>query len=94
MASYLARVELFGADADNYESLYEGMSALGFSKTITFPDGGVNNLPTGTYVGTFIDDVSVVRERIKVIANPLSNKPAAIFVCDYNNWAAYLYPNV
>ncbi|BEK74077.1 MULTISPECIES: hypothetical protein [Enterobacter cloacae complex] len=93
MADYLARVELFGANSEHYETLHESMKGLGFDKTIVYSDGTVKNLPTGTYVGTLNNEVGVVRDNIRRVADPLSTKEAAVFVCDFVNWASFLYSN-
>lgn len=93
MADYIARVELFDADSDKYESLYEGMKAIGFVKTIQASGSQVRMLPTGTYAGVIQLKVADVRDLIKRVADPLSSKPAAIFVCNFTDWASYLYPD-
>ena len=93
MSDYLARVELFGAGPEDYESLHESMKSLGFNKTILYSDGKINALPSGTYVGTSGDAVGVIRDKIRRVADPLSTKEAAVFVCDFTNWASYLYPD-
>lgn len=91
MADYLVRVELFDADSDEYEKLYEGMKSLGFKKTIQANGSPLRMLPTGTYVGTSQSAVADVRDWIRKVADPLSSKAAAIFVCEFTNWASYLY---
>ena len=91
MTDYFVRIELFDAEGDEYEKLYEAMEGLGFKKTIQAPGGPLRALPTGTYVGQSQSEVAEVRDWIRKVANPLSSKDAAIFVCAFSNWASYLY---
>ncbi|MBP1035850.1 hypothetical protein J8631_09790 [Serratia fonticola] len=92
MADYAARVEIFNASADDYESLHEGMKAIGFSKEIIGDSGKISALPDGMYVGSRSENEYDVREMIKRIADPLSSKSAAIFVCSFVEWSGWLYP--
>lgn len=92
MADYLVRVELFGAEGDEYERLYEGMMSLGLTKTIQSLGQPIKKLPTGTYVGIIQLSAAEVRDSVSRIANPLSKGDAAIFVCEFTNWASFLYP--
>lgn len=91
MADFLVRVELFDADSEQYDSLYEGMELLGFSKKMPASDGTQRNLPTGTYVGAKNSDAASVRDSVRRVADPLSSKAAAVFVCEFTGWASYLY---
>ncbi|WP_275553679.1 type V toxin-antitoxin system endoribonuclease antitoxin GhoS [Mixta sp. Marseille-Q2659] len=91
MADYLVRVELFGAGGDEYQALHEAMSRLGFSRTMVFDQGEVMALPIGTYIGSSSHSTSTVRDLVKQVANPQSTKQAAIFVCRYDDWSAFLY---
>ncbi|QZN94141.1 DUF2622 domain-containing protein [Symbiopectobacterium purcellii] len=91
MTDYAVRVELFDADSDKYEKLYEGMSKIGFRKTIQAVGGPVRMLPTGTYVGSSQSGIADVRVAVSRIADPISSKAAAVFVCELTNWASYLY---
>ena len=95
MAQYLVRVELFGASSDDYERLHANMDAMGIEREVSFSDGSKRQMPSGTYFGPSSLDVSSVRDRIKVFANPLSpQKDAAIFLCQVKDdeWSAFLYP--
>ena len=92
MANYFVRVELFGADAADYEKLHEGMSNSGFEKTITFTDGKVMDLPTACYVGVSNSSSSSIRDVVKVISKPLTTRDASIIVLRYDDWSAFLYP--
>jgi len=90
MANFIVRVELYGADAERYDALYEKMSALGLSKEIR-DNGTTYDLPTGTYCGTFNASAEDVQSAVKSVADPLSTKAASIFVCSFNDWSAFLY---
>jgi hypothetical protein len=47
--NYLIRVELHGANADDYGKLHNAMAQRGFSRTIRGDDGVVYDLPTAEY---------------------------------------------
>lgn len=49
MPRFTIRVELHGADENDYETLYEHMKAKGFTKTITGNDGTIYELPPAEY---------------------------------------------
>jgi len=91
MANYFARVELFGADSEKYEALHEKMKSIGFLRTVTYSDGTNQALPTGSYVGSKATEITQVRDQIRGVADPFSSRNAAVFVCQMDNWAAYLY---
>nr|WP_150648167.1 hypothetical protein [Pseudomonas fluorescens] len=94
MAQYLVRVELFGASASGYEDLHEVMGAIGLKRTVTYSDGDVRSMPTGTYFGESSLDVTSLRDRINIISKPFSpSKAAAVFACSVqpHQWAAFLY---
>lgn len=92
MAEYFARVELFGADGEKYETLHEKMDSIGFLRTVMFSDGTPQSLPSGSYAGVKNADINQIREQISNVANPLSTMSASVFVCKIDDWAAYLYP--
>ncbi|OTA16867.1 hypothetical protein Xvie_01546 [Xenorhabdus vietnamensis] len=91
MATYMVRVEIFGAGLREYELLHESMKLIDFNRNIRSSDGQIMALPTGTYVGTSLNTAAQIRDKVKRLADPLSSKAAAIFVCQYGEWAAYLY---
>ena len=92
MPQYLVRVELFGADGENYEILHEKMELLGLSRTITFSDGKNYALPIGTYFGSNQSSPTQLRDAVRSAANPQSpHKGAAVFVCQSSDWSAWLY---
>ena len=49
MASFITRVELHNAKAEDYEKLHEYMEEEGFSRTITSDDEVAYYLPTAEY---------------------------------------------
>ncbi|AOM41419.1 type V toxin-antitoxin system endoribonuclease antitoxin GhoS [Xenorhabdus hominickii] len=92
MATYMVRVEIFGAGLREYDALHEAMKLIDFSRTVRYPNGEVMALPTGTYVGVSLNSAAQIREKVRKLADPLSSKTAAVFVCQYGEWAAHLYP--
>jgi hypothetical protein len=92
MADYLVRVELFDASNADYERLHEKMKNIGFNRYVHFNDGTAHHLPTGSYIGDKSGPSESIRDSVSSLANPLSTKPAAVFVCKYSDWSAYLYP--
>jgi hypothetical protein len=49
MAQFMVRVELHGADEDDYETLHEAMEDEGFARRISSDDGELYHLPTAEY---------------------------------------------
>lgn len=49
MALFIVRVELHGADEDDYETLHEAMEGEGFARQISSDDGVLYHLPTAEY---------------------------------------------
>jgi len=95
MPQYLVRVELFGADSENYERLHANMDAMGIEREITFSDNSRRQMPAGAYFGSSNLNLTSVHEKIQKFADPLSPvKPAAIFVAATKDgeWSAFLYP--
>lgn len=94
MAEYMARVELFRADGEDYADLHEKMESLGLKRTVRFDDGKTYDMPIGTYFGTSSLSTSVLRDRVKSISDPLtSRQSASIFLCRVQDqeWSAFLY---
>ncbi|HBN5913846.1 TPA: hypothetical protein L3H17_002966 [Morganella morganii] len=92
MKKILARIELYGADETDYESLHEKMRALGFARKIPHGDGTYDRLPDGTYVAEKDYDLFAIRGKISGIADQLSRKHnASVFVCSFTDSAWYLY---
>lgn len=68
MARYIVRVELRGADSEDYESLHEKMEAKGYSREIQDYDGTVFRLPNAEYTTQKNSTVDNIREDVKSIA--------------------------
>ncbi|MDU5828533.1 MAG: hypothetical protein E6Z60_16660 [Mixta calida] len=68
MARYIVRVELRGADSEDYESLHEKMEARGYSRDIQDFDGTVFRLPTAEYTTLKNSTVDNIREEVKWVA--------------------------
>ena len=49
MAQFMVRVELYGADEDDYETLHKAMEGEGFSRQISSADDVLYHLPTAEY---------------------------------------------
>lgn len=49
MAQFMVRVELHGADEDDYETLHEAMEGEGFSRQISSSESVLYHLPTAEY---------------------------------------------
>lgn len=94
MAQYMARVELFGANSEDYEKLHARMDAMGIEREVEYEGNVTYEMPTGTYFGSSSLHVEAVRDKIRGFANPLSpDKDAAIFVVQVKDgqWSAFLY---
>lgn len=95
MAQYLVRVELFGADADNYERLHACMDVLGLFRTVKYPGSGQFEMPAGTYFGSCNSTKDELLAKIKAFATPQSPKKGpAIFLAQVagGDWTSSLYP--
>lgn len=92
MPLYIARVEIFDAEPEDYDSLHESMRGIGFLKSIKYTDGIRRNLPSGTYssTGTF-SSMSDARDKILKVSKPLSSKGPAVIVFEVERWGASLY---
>ena len=51
MATYIARIELHGGSADDYETLHKAMAVAGFSRAIQSDNGPAVQLPSGQFFG-------------------------------------------
>lgn len=90
MTSYIARVEISGGDANEYELLHEMMRGIGFSKEIIGESGKVSSLPTGTYVANLTQPIEAVRDSIQRVALQVSDDSPQIIVCSFDRWSGYL----
>lgn len=86
MLTFITRVELHDADADDYEALHEEMDVRGFERTITAVDGTVYQLPTAEYVCESERTASEVCEIAKAVADATLRK-SWIITCEYTNAA-------
>lgn len=92
MADYLVRVELYDADAGDYDALHEAMELLHMHKYFRTDAMNVKSLPNGTYIGQSALSAPSLRDAVQRAATPLSSKIPSIFVCEFSSWASYLYP--
>ncbi|OZM18070.1 hypothetical protein CEO49_22405 [Klebsiella variicola] len=91
MSNILARVELHGADEDEYETLHQHMLTLGFVRETPHGDGTRNKLPDATYVAPKKGELAPLREKISAFADKLGTRRASVFICEFENCAWYLY---
>lgn len=91
MSTYLARVELHGAQSDDYEPLHQYMRSIGFERTMPHGDGSLNQLPDGTYISGSGGDLTKIREQISSYADHLTVRRASVFVCQFDQCSWYLY---
>ncbi|WP_426577538.1 type V toxin-antitoxin system endoribonuclease antitoxin GhoS [Xenorhabdus stockiae] len=92
MANYLICVEIYGAGPREISALNESLKTINFSNKVVFSNGNVMALPAGTYVGYSLNTAAEIRDKVYKLASPLSARNPSIFVCQYNEWSAYLYP--
>ncbi|MDH0758046.1 hypothetical protein N5C70_15195 [Pseudomonas juntendi] len=92
MPDYLARVEIFRANSEEYVGLHEGMEALGLKRTIE-GQNAMNKLPIGTYYGYSDLDTQDLSKRVLEVARPFSlpSEPLVI-VSQSLGWAGWLEP--
>jgi hypothetical protein len=76
MTNYTTRVELHGADEDEYEALHDAMEAVGFVRWMENPSGEKVRLPTAEYnlPGSALDRKEVVK-RAQRAAESVKPKP-------------------
>lgn len=60
--AFTVRVELHGANAEDYDTLHTEMDARGFSRIIPASDGTRWRLPTGSYAFERTSTCATVRE--------------------------------
>lgn len=91
MSTFLARIELHGASATDYENLHERLSALGFSRVVTADNGSRLRLPDATYTYTSgsLSSSESVGHQVKEVAQSIRN--SSVFVCEYSTWYGYLH---
>ncbi len=76
MTNYTVRVELHGANDDDYANLHAAMEYEGFVRWIKGSDGDKNRLPTAEYNMADADiDRSEVLRRAKAAGNSVKANP-------------------
>ncbi|WP_339378869.1 DUF2622 domain-containing protein [Xenorhabdus sp. BG5] len=91
MTRYMVRVELHGAESNEYEALHEGMNLIGLHKTILSDTHKQLKLPQGTYQGESNLSAKKLCSKVSKIASPLSNGSPDIIVCALTgDWEAWL----
>ncbi|WP_387690809.1 DUF2622 domain-containing protein [Photorhabdus sp. RM71S] len=91
MARYMVRVELYGAEGNEYETLHEGMGSIGLYKTILGDNNRALQLPQGTYQGKSNLSAKELCSRINRVASPLSKGSPSIIACALTgDWEAWL----
>ena len=88
MGSFIVRVELHGANWEDYEVLHEAMEMAGFSRTIRGDSGADFHLPTAEYclIGNFTIDQ--VRGRA-VSATGQTGRSFSVLATESNSSAWY-----
>lgn len=76
MTSYTVRVELHGADDDDYTNLHTAMEEEGFVRWIAGSDGNKDRLPTAEYnLANSTADRAEVLRRARSAANSVKSEP-------------------
>ncbi|WP_369067464.1 hypothetical protein [Burkholderia gladioli] len=80
MADFVTRVELHGANSEDYERLHGEMRVRFFKRTIDADDGTTYHLPSAMY--SYSDDVTAefVREKAKEAASAIG-KSCWVITC-------------
>ncbi|WP_109477600.1 type V toxin-antitoxin system endoribonuclease antitoxin GhoS [Paraburkholderia sp. C35] len=86
MASFITRVELQNASAEDYERLHSEMESRGFKRTISGKNGTSYKLPTATYSLSFIGTASQVSDQARNAANATGRKNWIITTEGPSSW--------
>ncbi|HBR4419646.1 TPA: DUF2622 domain-containing protein [Klebsiella pneumoniae] len=78
MADFTVRVELHGADAEDYDELHEKMEAKGFKRTIVSDGGTRYQLPDAEYNYSGNVSRADVLERAYNVAKTIRSNPAVL----------------
>ena len=78
MAKFTIRVELHGANSEDYENLHSQMEKQGFSRTITADNGTEYYLPTAEYNIEVLLTQQEVLDLAKIAANRTKKSFAAL----------------
>jgi hypothetical protein len=84
MQSYIVRVELHGADYQDYEQLHVAMAQRGLSRIILGSDGQKYQLPTAEYVISTVSSLSQVRDAARAAA-ATTGRSCWVLVSEYSN---------
>lgn len=88
---YFVRVELFKAEAEDYEKVHLKMEENGFFRAIEADNGGIYNMPSGTYFGNSALETLQVQILVSGIADQFSTPEASVFVAQLATWQAFLH---
>lgn len=92
MALYLVRVELFNANGEDYTELHEQMQKRGLYRQIEADNGGVYDMPSGTYFGESELSTIKLQEWVSSVADRRSRpKAASVFVAKVGDWQSFLH---
>ncbi|UVK81327.1 hypothetical protein LOY46_17330 [Pseudomonas sichuanensis] len=92
MAEYLVRVELFNANAEEYNQLHEQLGTLGLFRQIRADNGVYYDMPSGTYFGESGLGPAELQVRVSREADRLSHpRAASVFVARLTDWQSSLH---
>jgi hypothetical protein len=86
MSSFITRVELQNASAEDYERLHAEMEARGFKRTITGGNGKRYKLPTATYSCSFDGTASKVSDKARNAADATGRRNWIITTEGASSW--------
>ncbi|MGE2492675.1 hypothetical protein ACU6Q5_16760 [Enterobacter sp. CCM 8629] len=91
MTQFIARVEMYGANAEDYENLHERLQSVGYTRAIISGTGRRLKLPDATYYlnSSSINQPETVATQVRQIAQSIRN--SAVFVCRFDSWYGYLH---
>ncbi len=87
MRSSITRVEMHGADGNDYEKLHFHMKMLGFKRTILARNGVEYHLPSATYEKTSALSLDEVLD-VAAIAAGMVGKEYELHCIDFVSWKA------
>lgn len=89
MARFMVRIELSGANSEDYENLHEKMKLKGYSREIQGDDGTWFYLPTAEYTAIKTSTAPNVRDEVRNIASSVKTD-YQVFVSEAANTSWYL----
>jgi len=80
MTTFIVRVELHGADAEDYENLHEHMERKGYQRHITADSGNEYQLPDAEYIRVSSTAMNVTRiaNEVYEIASSVNDAPGVL----------------